>query len=529
MADALPGLPTPAPDAANEDIEVFMPYQRDFLVDESPFRVIEKSRRVGISWCIGSTSVLDAAEIDGCDTWYIGYNKDMSREFIRDCEQWLKSLSIAASAIGESIFEENEDPAKSVLAFTITLPSGYRITALSSRPTNLRAKKGHIIIDEGAFHPDLPGLLKAAIAVLMWGGRVTVISTHNGVDNPFAKLCEEIRSGKRKGSLHRVTLSDALAQGLYRRICLMTDRTWTAESEAEWVAELRSFYGEDAEEELDVIPSKSGGTYIARPVITRAMRGGTVLRLAVPDDFVTWDEDLRVAHVDQWLEEEALPALDKLPKNFLHFMGEDFGRVSDRTVLCIGHLDQQVNRRFTLAVELLNVPFEQQKQVAFYVIDRLPRFFKAAFDATGNGAYLAEVCMQRYGAQHIERVDLSAKWYAENLPPMKAALEQGTMTVINDTDHMTDLSAFKRIDGLPKLPPAKTDSTSGPKRHGDAGVAYALGHYASCLPIAEYDYESTTAKNEASNAGRGSLDPRRRDHDDDDEPSGGFHRSRGIL
>ena len=36
------------------------------------------------------------------------------------------------------------------------------------------------MIDEAAFHDDLPELLKAALAFTMWGGVVRVISTHNG-------------------------------------------------------------------------------------------------------------------------------------------------------------------------------------------------------------------------------------------------------------------------------------------------------------------------------------------------------------
>jgi len=62
------------------------------------------------------------------------------------------------------------------------------IVALSSRPSNLRGKQGNIVIDEAAFHDNLPALLKAALAIMMWGGRIRVISTHNGADNPFADL-----------------------------------------------------------------------------------------------------------------------------------------------------------------------------------------------------------------------------------------------------------------------------------------------------------------------------------------------------
>ncbi|WP_237172075.1 hypothetical protein [Pandoraea norimbergensis] len=60
--------------------------------------------------------------------------------------------------------------------------------ALTSRPSNLRGRQGTIVIDEAAFHDQLSELLKAALAMLIWGGRVRVISTHNGTDNAFNEL-----------------------------------------------------------------------------------------------------------------------------------------------------------------------------------------------------------------------------------------------------------------------------------------------------------------------------------------------------
>ena len=73
--------------------------------------------------------------------------------------------------------------AADILAYRIRFASGHKIVALSSRPSNLRGKDGCAVIDEAAFHEDLPGLLKAALAFTMWGGLVRIISTHNGAHN----------------------------------------------------------------------------------------------------------------------------------------------------------------------------------------------------------------------------------------------------------------------------------------------------------------------------------------------------------
>jgi phage FluMu gp28-like protein len=51
---------------------------------------------------------------------------------------------------------------------------------LSSRPENIRGLQGKVVIDEAAFHPNVQGVMEAATALLIWGGRISVISSHNG-------------------------------------------------------------------------------------------------------------------------------------------------------------------------------------------------------------------------------------------------------------------------------------------------------------------------------------------------------------
>jgi phage FluMu gp28-like protein len=177
-----------------------------------------------------------AANAGGDDVWYIGYNQDMAREFIETCGDWARQFGQACEAV-EEVLVEDED--KDILAFRIRFASGHKITALSSRPSNLRGKQGVVVIDEAAFHHDLKELLKAAFALLIWGGRVRVISTHDGVENAFNELCEDIRAGRRKKySLHRITLDDALQDGLYQRICLTKGDTWAAAAEVAWREDL---------------------------------------------------------------------------------------------------------------------------------------------------------------------------------------------------------------------------------------------------------------------------------------------------
>ncbi|MCM2494557.1 terminase large subunit domain-containing protein [Burkholderia glumae] len=467
---------------ADRSPAVLLPYQQKWCADASPVKVCEKSRRVGLTWGEAADSALLAASKRGMDVWYVGYNKDMAQEFIRDCADWAKFYRLAADEIEETeeVFQD-KDGDKSILAFVIRFASGFRVTALSSRPSNLRGKQGRVIIDEAAFHDQLGELLKAAMALLMWGGQVHIISTHDGVDNAFNELVMDVRSGKKPYSLHRITFADAVRDGLYQRICLRKGETWTAEGEAGWVKDIRASYGADAEEELDCVPKNSGGAWLSRALIESRMSADTpVLRWACKPGFEVLPDHIRTADCRDWLDATLSPLLTALPPDARSYNGEDFGRTGDLTVHVPLIEQQNLVRRVPFIVELRNVPFRQQEQIAFYLLDRLPRFTGGAFDARGNGQYLAEVAMQRYGASRIQQVMLSESWYREHMPPVKAALEDGTLDGLpKDADVLADLRAVQVIKGVARIPETRTTGQDEGKRHGDAAVAVALAYFAS--------------------------------------------------
>jgi len=318
------GLPS---DAARKDAPpvVLLPYQQRWIADESPLKIGEKSRRVGWTWGEAADDVLIASrEEHSSNVFYIGPTQDMALEFIEACAMWARAFDYAASEIEEGIFVDGD---KEIKTYKIDFPAtGRRIVALSSRPTNLRGKQGVIVIDEAAFHNDLAALLKAAMAMLLWGDKVRIFSTHDGQDNPFNELIQEVRAGKRKGSVHRITFREAVAQGLYRRVCLRRGIEWSAEGEAQWVADAYAFYGEAASEELDVVPSQSAGAYLTMGLIEARMNPDTPLvRGRWTSEFAYLPDWEREAEVAAWCDEHIKPILDKLDKDLAHGLGEDFG------------------------------------------------------------------------------------------------------------------------------------------------------------------------------------------------------------
>ena len=482
-------------DFARRSPGVMLPYQQRWIADKSQVKVEEKSRRVGLSWAEAADAALEAGAASGQDVWYIGYNKDMAIEFILDVAQWAVHFNEVADAIecGEEVFKDGDED-KAVLSYSIRFASGNRVTALSSRPSNLRGKQGRVIIDEAAFHPSLSELLKAAFALLIWGGSVHVISTHDGVDNAFNELIKDIRAGKKPYSLHRTTFKKAIEEGLYRRVCQKLGKTWTADGERQWEEEIRAIYRPADAEELDCVPSQSGGAYFSRQLVEARMSADLpVHQLTLPEGFELRPEAERVKTVDDWLEDTIAPLLQALPRSLTSYYGMDFARNGDLSAITPLVENAMLHKTAPFILEMRNVPFDQQRQVLFYVVDGLPNFSGGANDARGNGQYLAEVAAQKYGADYITRVMLTQEWYRDNMPRYKAAFEDGEITLPLDEGVLTDHRAVMNVNGVPKVPDNghTTDKKSGGQRHGDTAISGALAWFASRNPASPIEFMSS--------------------------------------
>jgi phage FluMu gp28-like protein len=477
---------------------ILLPYQVRWLADRAAVKVAEKSRRVGITWTEAADSALTAAARDGMDTWYLGYNKDMALEFVEVAAEWARSFNKAARAIEQIAIDDEQ---RDILAYRVRFSSGHKIVALSSRPSNLRGKQGRAVIDEAAFHDDLRGLLKAALAFTMWGGMVRVISTHNGAENPFNELVNDVRAGRRPYSLHRITIDEAIADGLYNRICKKNRTKWSSAAEEQWRAQLFGEYGDDAEEELLCIPRRSGGAFLSSELIEYRMRAEIpVVRWAMPAEFARHSEYQRSRAAADFCAEQIDPHLKTLDANLMSCFGEDFGRSGDLTVIWPLQIRRDLVRRTPFVVELRNIPFRQQEQILFHIADRLPRLIGGALDARGNGQYLAETAMQRYG-ERIRQVMLSSEWYRENMPRYKAAFEDGMIEIPRDAEILSDHRGLVIDKGVVRPAERRTRDEAGHQRHSDSAIAGALAYHASLLTApAPFAYTPATRQQSGEQA-----------------------------
>lgn len=495
--DELPESVRSIPQGYNPIAEgLLMAHQADWLAIQAQIKLCEKGRRTGITFAEALDSVITAASrrsAGGMDVFYVGDTKEKGLEFIGYCAKFSRVIAEAqasgVSEIEEFLFEDQDDSGntRQINAYRIRYASGFKIVALSSNPANLRGLQGKVIIDEAAYHRNVSAVLDAATALLIWGGRIVIISTHNGKSNPFNGMIADIQEGRYGDAavVFKATFDDAVANGLYERRCMMRGEEPSAEGKEAWYKSIRNAYGPrkaQMREELDAIPRDGNGVCVPGVWIEDAMRPGReVLRLALDEGFALQPVYRREAWIESWIEQHLVLLLQQLDPEVRWFLGMDYARHRDFSIICPMSVDQQRHRDVPFVVEMHKVPTRQQQQVLFTILRTLPNFMGAALDASGNGETLAEDTADEFGHERIQQVKLSRAWYGAWMPRFVGLFEDGTITLPKDDSLQQDIRAIETVDGIPMIVKARQQDLKDPDlyRHGDFAGAAALANFAT--------------------------------------------------
>lgn len=473
--------------------------------------VCEKGRRTGITFAQALDDTITAAtskEDGGDNIWYIADTREKGLEYIGYVAKFAPIIARGqATRIEQHIFHDQllDGTSRQIQAFRVRFASGFRITALSSRPENIHGLQGRVNIDEAALHKDVAKVLESATALLIWGGRIRVWSTHRGKKNPFNQLVQDVQAGRygKKAGVIRITFDDAVANGLYERVCAMRGKAATAEGKKEWYTGIRSAYGPRKaamREELDVIPRDGDGSAIPSVWIDRAMpEVRPVLRLVFDDDFPKRSEKEREIWCSVWIATTLLPVLRAAVAGFTGrwAVGMDFARHRHFSVIKPAKVGQDLRRDVPFLIEMANAPTRQQEQILWALLDALKEGFPGrwsfAGDATGPGQTLMEYTGDRYGRAELDtetgryiggpihEVTLSRPWYGEWMPKYIALFEDGFLSLPRDASLEDDHRAVEYVDGIPMVPRLERKDLQDPElvRHGDGAIAGVLMQFAA--------------------------------------------------
>jgi len=249
--DELPEKVRDIPDGFNPmDDGVFMKHQVEWvrLIHSVDLAIGEKCRRSGITLATALDDTITAASrksAGGSNVFYIGDTREKGLEFIGYVAKFAKVIVSAqgegVSQIEQFIFADQDkrgEATQDITAFRVRFASGFRIVALSSRPENIHGLQGIVDIDEAALHKDVRKVIESATALLIWGGKIRIISTHRGIKNPFNQLVSDVRNGLygKSAAVFKITFDECVANGLYERVCFMQGKPVTEEGKKRLVS-----------------------------------------------------------------------------------------------------------------------------------------------------------------------------------------------------------------------------------------------------------------------------------------------------
>lgn len=349
-------------------------YQRAFLQDDSRFRLAFKSRQIGFSYALALDALLEAAS--GRDAVIVSASQDQADLLIGYAQRHAEKLGIELLAMSRS---------------ELVLDNGAKIV---SRPANIRTAQGYsgsLYLDEFAWMPDARKMWEATVpTIVATKGRLTVCSTPYDKGSLFYQLVEDPDRRYPQFKRHRISLSEAVAQGL------------PVDEE-----ELRGLFDSDAYQRL--------------------------FELAWFDDadsYFTFDE----------VQACVGDCLDITTDALLHG-GYDVGRTTDASELILVESDERAVVR--VRKTLKRAPFSEQKAVLESHL-RAYRIKQLNMDATGMGANLSEDLQQAY-PRIVRPVWFTQALKEELVVNLKKLFEERKILIPNDPNLIAQIHGIKRI------------------------------------------------------------------------------------
>lgn len=439
----------PNPEKAEQliaNLDYFMRYQNEWIDDESPFKLHEKSRRVGITYGTSYRSFRKCLKRRDFTQWVSSRDLLTAKEFISDyVARWCKLANVAATGLaGDNVqvFDVDKDVRAYIAEFPLT---GSRIVSLASSPAAFAGKGGDVLLDEVDLHEDPGALIDMAMPCITWGGQLEAVSAYRVDGSPatvFARLCQEAKGlNPMRASFHRTTIMDAIDQGFVEKVNQATGGNQTRD---QFLKDLRARCRTEAAWQSQYMcnPQDDGGSLLTYSMLAACEATAAELQ----------------AHRDL-----SAPA----------YMGIDIGRTHDLT--CIWIVRRFGDTFWTDRIVVLpKTLFRDQLAIAAEMM-RDPSIKRCCIDCTGIGAMLAEEMRLRFPSR-VEEVRFTNAVKMEMAMPMVAAFQDAAVRIPLDSDIREDLHKVRKTStaaGNVRLAADSDDSG-----HADRFWALALALHA---------------------------------------------------
>jgi len=385
-----------------------LPYQQRWVKDDADIKVWEKSRRIGATYAQAYEDVRDALQ-NGWKVWFSSADESAAEEYIDYCAHWASVFDAAFEEMGETLIDEDKD----VKALTIELPEHGEINALTSNPKRFRSKGGKAVWDEAAWHEHPQEMWDALEPVTMWGHPMRILSTHNG-KRFFYQLIQDIKAGRKPGSVHTVDIKEAVEQGLLDRI---KGRPATEEEKQEWLAQRRARCRSEEQwmQEYMCEPVDEADAFLTYEMIA-----------AVEDGGVLWPDG---PHKQRDIEGQL-------------YLGFDVGRREDLSVIWL--LEMVGPMTFTRDVRVMEkTPFRAQKDVLWSYLEH-PALRRACIDESGIGMQMAEEAQDDFGRHRVEPISFTNSIKEEMAYAFRRRVEGKTIVLPQSQAVREDLHSIKK-------------------------------------------------------------------------------------
>lgn len=171
-------------------MKYFYDYQKKYYKDKSRFRIINKSRQIGISEIAAFKGVQECLKLNQ-DILFVSSSQRQSNLLMQKIEKYIDIYAdefMLKTGLRYKLIKDS--------ATQKTFQNDKSIYCLPSNPETIRSFAGNVVIDEYAFHKEDRKIYSSLLPVITRGFSISIISTPLGQSNMFYSIYTDLNTYK---------------------------------------------------------------------------------------------------------------------------------------------------------------------------------------------------------------------------------------------------------------------------------------------------------------------------------------------